>query len=122
MMAISDSEAAPVIAKTVKQTAKDVTTLVDVFGVNTANLSDVGRLRPRNSEQRLFALHRLLRSKHSIKIQSWAILIPKLLKECSKMFSTVLWHSNEARTCLCIVNFVPMKPSDTTSPTLSVPQ
>lgn len=42
MMAITDSEAAPVIAKTVKQTAKDVTTLVDVFGVNTANLSDYG--------------------------------------------------------------------------------
>ena len=42
MMAVTDSAAAPVIAKTVKQTAKDVTTLVDVFGVNTANLSDYG--------------------------------------------------------------------------------
>lgn len=102
-MAVTDSEAAPVIAKTVKQTAKDVTTLVDVFGVNTANLSD-------------YDFYASPEGKNLIVYES-----DSDLRDTEKMFSTVLWHSNEARTCLCIVNFVPMKPSDMNSPTLSVP-
>lgn len=42
IMAVSDPEAAPVISKTVKPTAKDVTSLVDIFGVERADFADYG--------------------------------------------------------------------------------
>lgn len=42
IMAVSDPEAAPVISKTVKPTAKDVTSLVDIFGVDPADFADYG--------------------------------------------------------------------------------
>lgn len=42
VMATTDPEAAPVISKKVKPTAKDVTTLVDIFGVDSADFADYG--------------------------------------------------------------------------------
>lgn len=42
VMAVTDPEAAPVISKTVKPTAKDVTSLVDIFGVEAADFADYG--------------------------------------------------------------------------------
>lgn len=42
VMAITDPEAAPVISKTVKPSAKDVTSLVDIFGVEPADFADYG--------------------------------------------------------------------------------
>lgn len=42
VMATTDPEAVPVVAKTVKASAKDVTTLTDVFGVDAADLADYG--------------------------------------------------------------------------------
>ena len=41
-MAVSDPEAVPVVAKKVKATSKDVTTLIDIFGVDTNALADYG--------------------------------------------------------------------------------
>lgn len=42
VMAETDPEAAPVISKTVKPTAKDVTSLVEIFGVEAADFTDYG--------------------------------------------------------------------------------
>ena len=42
IMTVSDPEAAPVISKTVKPTAKDVTSVVDIFGVDPASFADYG--------------------------------------------------------------------------------
>ena len=42
IMTVSDPEAAPVISKTVKPTAKDVTSVVDIFGVDPAAFADYG--------------------------------------------------------------------------------
>lgn len=42
VMAVTDPEAAPVISKTVKPTAKDVTSLVDIYGVETTDFADYG--------------------------------------------------------------------------------
>ena len=42
VMAVTDPDAVPVISKKVKRTAKDVVTLVDVFGVESADLADYG--------------------------------------------------------------------------------
>ncbi|MFG6425751.1 MAG: type I restriction-modification system subunit M [Muribaculaceae bacterium] len=42
VMAVSDPEAVPVVAKKVKATSKDVTTLIDIFGVDTNALADYG--------------------------------------------------------------------------------
>ena len=42
VMAVTDPEAARVVAKKLKPTAKDVTTLVDVYGVEAENLADYG--------------------------------------------------------------------------------
>lgn len=42
VMAVTDPEAAPVISKTVKPTAKDVTSLVDIFGVEASDFADYG--------------------------------------------------------------------------------
>lgn len=42
VMAVTDPEAAPVISKVVKTSAKDVTTLTDIYGINPANFTDYG--------------------------------------------------------------------------------
>lgn len=42
VMAVTDPEAAPIISKTVKPTAKDVTSLVDIYGVETTDFADYG--------------------------------------------------------------------------------
>lgn len=42
VMAVTDLEAASVISKTVKPTAKDVTSLVDIYGVETTDFADYG--------------------------------------------------------------------------------
>lgn len=42
VMAVTDSEAVPVVSKKVKPNAKDVTTLVDIFGIESADFSDYG--------------------------------------------------------------------------------
>ncbi len=42
VMAVADPDAVPVISKTVKPTAKDVTSLVDIFGVETSDFADYG--------------------------------------------------------------------------------
>lgn len=42
LMAVADPEAKPVVAKRVKPSAKDITTLIDIFGVDIAQLADYG--------------------------------------------------------------------------------
>ncbi|MDE6859938.1 MAG: SAM-dependent DNA methyltransferase, partial [Duncaniella sp.] len=42
VMTVTDPEAAPVISKKVKPTAKDVTTLIDVYGVEPEDFADYG--------------------------------------------------------------------------------
>lgn len=42
VMAVTDPEAAPVISKKVKPTAKDVTSLTDTYGVESDNFADYG--------------------------------------------------------------------------------
>lgn len=42
LMAVADPEAKPVVAKRIKSSAKDITTLTDIYGIDIAQLADYG--------------------------------------------------------------------------------
>ncbi|MCM1140122.1 MAG: type I restriction-modification system subunit M [Muribaculum sp.] len=69
VMAVTDPEAAPVIAKKVKATSKDVTTLTDVYGVDSGKLADYGLyVQPKGKEYIIYESDSDLRDSEKIPV------------------------------------------------------
>lgn len=101
LMAIADPEAKPVVAKRIKPSAKDISTLIDIYGVDESKLEDYG-IYPHGKEYIIYESDSELRDSEKISVDE--DILNYFLTEV-KPYAADAWINLPATKIGCEISF-----------------